>query len=189
MIRVKEGELDMLSPLFDRYHQRLYGFFYRLTSRPDISADLVQDVFERVLKYRHTYSRDGRFATWLFQISRNLYHDHCRKMKRQPEGFSMDRDSFYEQPGQNNASETASVKDDQLLLTQALDQLSEDKRQALILSRIEGFRYSEIADIMNCSEGAVKVRIFRSLKELKDIITRLQETGTRKTEKPQNSSN
>lgn len=69
MTKVKEGDLDKLGLLFERYNRRLYRFFYRLTRRRDISEDLVQGVFERILKYRHSYTINGSFSTWIFPDS------------------------------------------------------------------------------------------------------------------------
>ncbi len=64
MMKVRDGDLDKLGLLFERYNLRLFGFFYRLTHRRDISEDLVQGVFERILKYRESYKDDGAFSTF-----------------------------------------------------------------------------------------------------------------------------
>ncbi len=174
MMQVQNGKLEKLGPLFERYHRRLFTFFYRLTSRSDDSADLVQDVFERILKYRNTYTGDGSFSTWIFRIARNLHTDYYRRMKRAAgnagDGGQSRSDPDPDLPGP--AFETDHT-DDRMLLEQALDRLHPDKKQALILSRFDGFRYHEIAEIMDCSEGAVKVRVFRGLIELREIITHL----------------
>jgi RNA polymerase sigma-70 factor (ECF subfamily) len=72
MLKVRDGDLDRLGLLFERYHRCLYRYFYRLTSQRQTSEDLVQEVFERMLKYRHTYTGKGKFLTWMYQIARNL---------------------------------------------------------------------------------------------------------------------
>jgi len=213
MLQVKNGDLDALGVLFERYHHRLFGFFYRLTSRRDISADLVQDVFERILRYRTSYTGNGDFSTWLFQIARNRHADHYRQMEK--EAVAEHRDGSYpggsypggSYPGASHpgalhsdalhsgaphpASALSSIShsdvphpaapdsastdtDDRLLLEQALERLDPDKKQALILSRMEGFLYREIAEIMECTEGAVKVRVFRGLQELRQIMAGLE---------------
>ena len=178
MLQVKNGDLDALGVLFERYHHRLFGFFYRLTSRRDISADLVQDVFERILRYRTSYTGNGDFATWLFRIARNRHADHYRQMEK--EAVDEHRDaplpaSSYPAVPQPAAPDAALTEtDDRLLLEQALDRLDPDKKQALVLSRMEGFLYREIAEIMECTEGAVKVRVFRGLQELRQIMAGLE---------------
>ncbi len=173
MMQVKIGELEKLGPLFERYHRRLFTFFYRLTSRSDDSADLVQDVFERILKYRNTYTGNGSFATWIFRIAKNLHNDYYRRMKREA-GIGGDDGQRCIDPDLPGPACETDHTDDRMLLELALDRLHPDKKQALILSRYEGFRYHEIAEIMDCSETAVKVRVFRGLMELREIITHLE---------------
>ncbi len=134
---------------------------------------MVQGVFERILKYRESYNGDGAFSTWIFQIARNLHIDHYRKNSRT---------KIEDDPGnwENLADDDAEIKlksedeRNRLLLKKALDQLDEEKKQTLILSRYEGFKYKEIAEIMDCTESAVKVRVFRGINELKEIVSELQ---------------
>lgn len=192
MMQVKNGELDALGVLFNRYNQRLFGFFYRLTSRRDISADLVQDVFERILRYRTSYTGNGDFATWLFRIARNRHADHYRQMvKEAVDEYPMvpNPDAPHPampQPAMPDAALTNT--DNRLLLEQALDRLDPDKKQALVLSRIEGFLYREIAEIMSCTESAVKVRVFRGLQELRQIMSGLERQQGRKHIHPYNNT-
>lgn len=169
MMKVKHGDLDKLGLLFERYHRRLYGFFYRLTYRNEISEDLVQGVFERILKYRQTYSDGNEFSAWLFGIARNLHADYYQKTKV---SATDDSETNWELiPAEDSGAEFYTDENmDKLLLRKALDRLDHDKKQVLILSRFEGFKYKEIATIMNCTESAVKVRVFRALNELKNII-------------------
>jgi len=173
MMKVRDGDLDKLGLLFERYNRRLFGFFYRLTHRRDISEDLVQSVFERILKYRESYNGDGAFSTWIFQIARNLHIDYYRKNSRtKTEDDFSDWDSL-----EAEDSEIKLKTEDErnrLYLKQALDQLDEEKKQTLILSRYQGFKYKEIAEIMDCTESAVKVRVFRSINELKEIVSDLK---------------
>ena len=184
MLQVKNGDLDALGVLFERYHHRLFGFFYRLTLQRDISADLVQDVFERILRYRSSYTGNGDFATWLFRIARNRHADHYRQMEKEavdehpdaPHPASPHPASAH--PAAPDAALTDT--DDRMLLEQALDRLDPDKKQALVLSRMEGFLYREIAEIMACTESAVKVRVFRGLRELRQIMAGLERQTGRK---------
>lgn len=173
MRKVKSGDLDKLGLLFERYNRRLFGFFYRLTCRRDLSEDLVQEVFERLLRYRHTYSGEGAFGTWLFRIARNLHSDHYRRSNGWPE-----RDEWvdWEEIPADTASPADRIDPDRerTLLRRAIEQLDPVKKQTLLLSRYEGFRYREIAEIMECSESAVKVRIYRAIRELKEIASTLK---------------
>lgn len=171
MLKVKAGDLDKMGLLFERYHRRLFRFFYRLTRRHDRSEDLVQEVFERIIKYRHTYTNSGSFSTWIFQIARNLHADHHREQSSMP--VEDDLPKWEDMEGYNLNPDPGPHEEELKLMYRALDNLDSEKKETLVLSRLEGFKYKEIAEIMNCSESAVKVRIYRTLKELKASIDEL----------------
>ena len=82
MLAVKQGEVGRLGTLFDRHHQRIYGFCLRLTGDPAASEDLVQDIFMRALKYRRTFRGDRDFLPWLYRLARNATNDHFRRRAR-----------------------------------------------------------------------------------------------------------
>jgi hypothetical protein len=65
ILAVREGELDALGELFERHHGPLFGFLTKLTNDRSAAEDITQIVFQRILKYRHTYRDEGRFATWM----------------------------------------------------------------------------------------------------------------------------
>lgn len=175
MLKVKAGELDKLGLLFERYNRRLYSYFYRLTYRRDISEDLVQGVFERVIKYRHTYTGDGAFSTWIYQVARNMHADHFRDHQKRDSQDDLFDPEMVKSDEMATEFEFESENSRELrLLEAALDRLDPEKKETLILSRYQGFKYTEIAEIMDCSVGAVKVRIFRTLNELKEIISDLK---------------
>ncbi|MGV3642094.1 MAG: RNA polymerase sigma factor [Adhaeribacter sp.] len=173
MLKVKAGDLDRLGLLFERYHRMLYSFFYRLTSKVEISQDLVQNVFLRMLKYRHTYTGEGEFKTWMYHLARNVHADHYQKNKKL--GFSDDF-TFLENslPDDYNPEEQVRRQEEALLLQQALNKLDLEKKEILVLSRFQGLKYKEIAALLGCSEGAVKVRAFRAMEELKQIYLKLE---------------
>src|SRR5258708_18111477 len=79
MLAVRDGDLDQLGELFERHHGRLYGFFVNLTGHRALSEDLVQIVFERILKYRHTYRDEENFSAWLYHMARKAVATHYRK--------------------------------------------------------------------------------------------------------------
>src|SRR5439155_26049781 len=78
---VRGGNVGRLELLFDRHHRALFRYFLHLTSDRALSEDLVQDVFFRILKYRHTYQPETSFRAWMYQIGRNAYLDELGKRK------------------------------------------------------------------------------------------------------------
>src|SRR5262245_15698629 len=80
MEQVRDGEINRLGVLFERHHRVLYRFFVRLSGSPAVAEDLVQEVFVRLLKYRHTF-RGGEFLPWMFRLARNAAADHYGRLR------------------------------------------------------------------------------------------------------------
>lgn len=172
MVKVREGDLDKMSLLFERYKKPLYGFFLGLTRQQELSEDLVQNTFLRILKYRHLFRGDGDFRAWMFHIARNVNHDHHRKNKFQ---LQEDVDRWQDRLGhEENRSEEMQMEEQNHLLLAALNKLPYDKKEVLLLSKYQEKKYSEIGSLLGCSEGAVKVKVFRALQELKVIYKQLE---------------
>jgi len=173
MLKVKAGQLDKLGLLFERYNRPLYGFFYRLTYDQAVSEDLVQNVFMRIIKYRHTYKGDGKFSTWMYHMARNLFADHYRKEKKR--GFKEDLSTTDKYISNDDHAEKVKIANEELsMLDSAMKTLAEDKREILVMSKYQGMRYQDIADLLEISESAVKVRIFRALKALKEAYSKME---------------
>ena len=163
MLAVWEGEIDQLGVLFDRHHRHLYNFFLRQTALPEASEDLVQDVFLRMLRYRHTYRAEGRFVTWMFTIAHNVKVDYYRKKKVPAEPMTTEEAVASHDP---NPEELSEKKNEAEILQKALRRLSDEKREVLLLSRFQDLKYEEIAKITGCKVGTVKARIHWAIKEL-----------------------
>ena len=82
MLKVKNGDTHKLGLLYERYKKRLFGFFYQMNKDASLSEDLVQNVFVKILKYKHTYTEESKFVVWLFQIARNTSYDNFKKNKK-----------------------------------------------------------------------------------------------------------
>jgi RNA polymerase sigma factor (sigma-70 family) len=173
MIAVRAGEIRRLGDLFERYHRPLYGFFVRLTNQPSIGEDLVQIVFYRILKYRHTYRDEGRFSAWIYHLARKVAADHFRKHASTP--TPTDPANLHEQPDTGpQPSDQAATTEDVVLLRLALARLPLEQREVLVLSRLQHLEHKDIAKLLDCSVGAVKVRAHRALKELRDVYFKIR---------------
>ncbi len=172
MIKVRDGDLDRLGLLFERYKRPLYGFFYGLNREQELCEDLVQNTFFRILKYRHLFRGEGDFKAWMFHIARNVNNDHYRKSKV---NLKDDLEKWQERlsHGENRSTEMQQEEEHQML-SMAMDRLPVDKREILLLSKYQEKKYHEIGEILGCTEGAVKVKVFRALQELKVIYKQLE---------------
>lgn len=170
MLRVQEGDLDQLGLLFERYNRVLFAFFYGQHKNTAQCQDLVQNVFERVLKYRHRFRGDGEFKPWIFHIARNVYYDQYKKAKRaRAEELDQWQDRLVD--SEVNSPQRMIQQEELLALRQALQRLPEQHKNVLEMAKLQGMAYSDIAQVMSCTEGAVKVKVFRALKALKKAYT------------------
>ena len=178
MAEVRGGDLRKLAILFERHHRPLYSFFLHMNGNPDLSEDLVQDVFFRILRYRHTYDGKRSFPAWMYQIARNASIDLAHKQKGELQ-LVTDRDDEDDRVAQKpvsqmpGAEEALRRRQEVALLRRALERLPDDKREVLVLSRFQNLAYDEIASILGCEVGAVKVRVYRATRALGQIYFEL----------------
>jgi len=171
MLAVRSGDVAKLGILFNRHSRALFEFFARLTGSRSLAEDLVQDVFVRMLKYRETFRTESRFKAWMYQIARNARFDHYKKHEIEnpfPEGGTEKLESRSPFPVDHLEHQQQTQ-----LLECALYKLPSEKREVLILSRYQDLKYEQIAEIMGCEVGAIKVRVHRALKDLREIFMRL----------------
>jgi RNA polymerase sigma factor (sigma-70 family) len=171
MLAVRQGDVSKLGQLFDRHHRALFDFFVRMTNNRAAADDMVQDVFFRMLKYRATFRDDSRFKAWMFHIARNAridyFHKHQVEAVLDEDGANVP-ESPLPFPGRRLEEEQ-----NRALLECAMFRLSEEKREVLILSRYQEMKYEQIAELMGCEVGAIKVRVHRAIKELREIFLKL----------------
>ena len=181
MAQVSGGELAQLAVLFERHHRPLYRYFVSLNRDRELSEDLVQDVFFRILRYRASYDPSRPFTAWMYQIARRASMDRGRERKGEVVGIEEFSERFgepaAEEPG---PEEYASKGQDLELLERALGLLPRDKRELLILSRFQEMKYEDIAEVLDCEVGAVKVRVYRAMRALEQIYFSLEKERSSK---------
>lgn len=170
MRQVQAGETAHLAVLFERYHVPLFRYLLQLSRDRALSEDLVQEVFFRVLKYAASYDPAQAFAVWLYRMARNACYDALRKGRSEVLGIEMAEVKSAEPV----PDEAFASKQDRDFLEEALAHLPEDKREVLVLSRFHNLRYQDIASILKCEAGTVKVRAYRALKELREKFCELR---------------
>lgn len=163
MLNVSKGDLDQLRHLFDRYHVRIYNFFQKMVRNQAVSEDLTQDVFAKVIRYRSSY-KQGNFASWIFTIARNIFSTYYQKQKKERSHTIND-----DLTSSGEVLITESNEEELNHLQRALLKLSNSDRELIVMHRFQEIKYEQIAEIIGSSEGAVKVKVHRALKKLKQV--------------------
>ena len=180
MLRVRDGQLSDLTELFERYHVPLYNFFLRITHDGALSEDLTQNLFYRLLKYRQSFEpANGTFRSWVYRMARNIFADHLRQEQRVPGGGGMGgaasgsvggkTDEELERLAGGAGGYEEGSEEPYERLDAAMAKLSPDSLEILVLSRYQGLKYDEISKIKEISVPAIKVQVYRALKQLRAL--------------------
>jgi RNA polymerase sigma-70 factor (ECF subfamily) len=175
MLRVKQGDWAAFTELVDKYKQPVLNLAYRMLRDATEAEDLAQVVFIQVYKSAHRYEVASKFSTWMFTIARNLCLNEIRRRTRHPtdslEGQQAEQDN---QPGRQfedvkTCSPPANVLHGELeqKVEEALAELPENQRTAVVLCRGEELSYEDIAKVLGCSVSATKSLIHRGRETLK----------------------
>jgi RNA polymerase sigma-70 factor (ECF subfamily) len=165
--RAKAYDPDALSTLYERYYQGIYRYVYYRVGNAGLAEDLTGDIFVKMLHGIQSYSLQGvPFSAWLYRIARNRVIDH---MRRQPEKAELSlEEARVETIASGETTLEQTVQRDELL--QAVQVLTGDQRQVIILKFIEDLDNATIASIMGKTEGAVKSLQHRALDTLRQHI-------------------
>lgn len=170
MAQVGAGEVSKLAVLFERHHRPLFRYFVSMNRNRELAEDLVQDVFFRMLRYRSSYDPRQSFTAWMYQIARNANVDQAQKRRGEVVGIEEFNERRPEPVSTAPGPEEAAARGQDLgLLQRALERLPADKREILVLSRFQDMKYEDIAAVLGCEVGAVKVRVYRAIRALEQI--------------------
>jgi RNA polymerase sigma-70 factor (ECF subfamily) len=186
MLRVKQGDRDAFEELVLKYQQPVMNLVYRTLPDATEAEDLAQHVFLQVFKSAHRYEVSAKFSTWLFTIARNLCLNEIRRRSRHPaesldETFADNGDQPIRQPEDvKNFSPPESLLQSELeqKVEEALADLPEKQRTAILMCRGDEFSYEDIARVLECSVSATKSLIHRGRETLKQKLKPYLKTGT-----------
>ncbi|HKN37155.1 MAG TPA: sigma-70 family RNA polymerase sigma factor [Terriglobales bacterium] len=181
--RCMAGDAAAWEEIVQRYHRRIYNICYRFAGSGDDAQDLTQDVFIKMYKTLNTYDVErGAFMTWVTTITRNLLVDHFRKSKHDRMTDSLDAaPSEHEDaiPLSDRIQDRGLPPDARVQSREtgeavhlALQRLSPELREAVILRDLQDMDYKEIASVLRVPEGTVKSRINRGRAELARLLQR-----------------
>ena len=174
--RCLRGEQAAWEELLKTHTRRVYSICYRFTNKESEAQDLTQEVFLRIFKSLGSFrSGEGSFTVWLTRLTRNLLVDHYRRTKqdRITDAIEDKLSILEERAGQHSRTDgLLAGREAGELLGAALQKLSPELREAVILRDLEELEYREIAKVLSVPEGTVKSRLNRGRAELAKVLKR-----------------
>ena len=188
MLQVKDDVEGAFEVLVERYQQRLVAILCNLIGRVDEAEDLTQEVFLRIFRARKGYRPRAKFSTWLFTIANNLALNHLRGKGRNPttalggdaSGSQTLRTPGDQFPGREGTpSGPLNQVELSVVVREALEELGEDQKLAVLLNKFEEMSYQDIAAVMGKSEAAIKSLLARARTNLRVRLEPYLRTGQR----------
>lgn len=176
--RCLTGEDSAWEALLRSYTRKIYNLCYRFTGRVEEAEDLTQEVFIKVFQTLKSYdAAQGSFSTWLHRVARNHLVDHYRRTRKDRVTSSLEDElPAAEEKLSPHIEPTSQVesRERRESLQLALDKLSPDLREAVVLRDLHDLDYEEIALVLKVPQGTVKSRINRGRLELGRVLKRME---------------
>jgi RNA polymerase sigma-70 factor (ECF subfamily) len=168
------GDESALATLIQRHQSKIFGFIYSKVADRDVSDDIFQDTFIKVIKTlkSNSYNEEGKFLPWVMRIAHNLVIDHFRKNKKMPmfretEEFSIFSIMTDNQPSIENQIITTQVETD---LKRLIEELPDDQKEVLVMRMYQDLSFKEIAELTGVSINTALGRMRYALLNLRKVI-------------------
>jgi RNA polymerase sigma-70 factor (ECF subfamily) len=162
VLRARKGNVDAYNTLVSRWEKRIYNYLLRMTGNTEDSFDLCQDAFLKAYQNLQRLDDPARFGPWLYRIAHNEAISHIRRQRPEVE--------LQDTPSGGAAAGRMAPVEVSIAVEAALARLSPDQREAVVLKVYEGFKFEEIAGILECPASTVKSRVYTGLDLLKEIL-------------------
>jgi len=164
MERYARGDAAAFDALFERYERRAFGFFLRRSRSPERAADLLQELFLRIHRFRAGFDGRYRFSPWFFALARNVWHDELRRLHRLREDFLDDMPSEPDSLRNVSFEAQAGAREQ---VAQLLGVLAPAQCAVLVGAAVEGLTYPELAARLGGSVPALRQAASRALRRLR----------------------
>lgn len=165
--KAQQGDMLAFNELIKPYIKPAYNIALKYLKNREDAQDISQDAFVKVMKSIHSFKGNASFSTWIYRIVINLCHDFYSKNKKKSQALE-NLTCIYSESDLNE--EIVMKKDKSQVIHEILQEMDEEKRRILILRDVQGFKYDEIADILNIPIGSVKSKISRAREQFKQIV-------------------
>jgi RNA polymerase sigma-70 factor (ECF subfamily) len=177
MLRFQKGEVGAFQQLFQKYSSSVVNFAFHFLGNRARAEEIAQEVFLQVYRWQTKYEPKAKFSTWLFKIA----HNHCLNEVRkgeyrvsiesigpQEDADGDERERQLPDTKPSKGEDIFAAKQMAKRIEKILQRVPETQRTALMLSRLEGMSYQEVAEVLGVTEKAVKSLVFRATQSLKD---------------------
>ena len=177
--RATAGDLESFNQLVRRWERPIFALAYRTLGREEDARDVVQDAFLRAYRGLPRFKGEAKFSSWLYRITLNLCRDWIRRERRAPivqTPAGVDPNAFADEQVSPSLSVEELVGRHQLseAVAQAMAELPEDQRTAILMKEYHGLTFQEIADTLQCPLSTVKTRLYQGLSVLRRRLERRQ---------------
>jgi RNA polymerase sigma-70 factor, ECF subfamily len=191
VLQVKQGNREAFDKLYQKYKRPILNYIYRFIGNSHSAEELTQETFVRVYMNIRNYQPRAKFSSWVYRIAGNLaknflrhasYDKRASHIRMDPNASDSETVSPVEYIADSSKSpgEHAQLKEEELLVQQAISMLPDKLKEAVILCDIKGFSYGEAADIMKCSPMTAGSRIWRGRERLAKLLEHMRNGDHRK---------
>ena len=173
--QASRGSVESYNLLVSRWEKRVYNYLLRITGNREDALDLAQDVFLKAYQNLRKLDDPGRFAPWIYRIAHNEAYSLFRK--RKPEVDADGVEPRATDTGINVGGSSVFPIELSLAVASALERLSPDQREAVVLKIYQGFKFEEMAEILSFPVSTVKSRLYTALEVLKAELAPISPRG------------
>ena len=167
--KIKAGDANAFSRIFEHYHSKVFRFCHQFVKSSDLADEIVQEVFIKVWKQKNDLDVYKSFGGFLFKVAKNQTIDHLRS---QISEISINESISDNLISNNIQAEEAMIYDDlKKIISASVSKMPEQRQRIFRLSREDGLTHKEISAQLGISPNTVKVNIFKSLKELRHLVS------------------
>jgi RNA polymerase sigma-70 factor (ECF subfamily) len=174
--RSQGGDLESFNQLIVRWERPIYALAYRVIGREEDARDVCQDTFLRAYRALPGFKGQAKFSSWLYRIALNLCRDWIRRQRRAPVSQMPEDVDPSELAAESEPAESiedlVARRELSSIVEQAMSELSEEQRTAIILKEYHGMTFQEIADLQGCPLSTVKTRLYQGLSQLRRQLER-----------------
>ena len=178
VFKAQQGDLLAFDELVERYHGKIYGLTYNMTSNREDAEDLTQEVFVKAFNALPRFKGNSSFYTWVYRIAVNKTINY-RKKRNRKRALSLDQfdqeiktdEVYHDLTAKGSPLRNLSLTELQKKLNEALQALSEKHRTVVVMHDMQGIPHEEIAKVVGASVGTVRSRLFYARRQMQAELT------------------